>query len=114
MVDTCTIRRRTRSSDPVTGVSTPTDTTVYTGKCRVQQVPMRAEPIETGQDHVLLLRMHVHLPIAGSTGLQAGDAVVITAAGRDPDLVGRVFVIHDLAHKTDATARRVGALERTD
>jgi hypothetical protein len=39
--------------------------------------------------------------------------VTITASVNDPDLVGRVFLIRDLFHKTEPTARRVGVIERT-
>jgi hypothetical protein len=115
MVDACTIRRRTgASTDPVTGVSTPSYTTLYTGKCRIQQrAVQRAEQADVGQDYELLLRLQVQLPLT-VTGLKVGDEVVMTAAGRDPDLVSRVFRIRDLAHKTDATSRRVHVLEKTD
>ncbi len=30
-----------------------------------------------------------------------------------PDLTGRVFRVQELAHKTDASARRLGVVERT-
>ncbi len=44
---------------------------------------------------------------------QVGDEIEITASVHDADLLGRVFRIHDLAHKTHATARRVQCVERT-
>jgi hypothetical protein len=73
----------------------------------------QADRQDVGQDSLLLLRVEVQLPVVGSEGLAVGDEVTITAAVNDADLVGRVFVIHDLAHKSEATARRVQCTERT-
>lgn len=113
MVDACVIRRVTGdTSDPDTGVETPTYATVYTGKCRVQQHQATADQQDIGEDHLLLLRIEVQLPMS-ATGLEVGDEVTMTASVHDADLVDRVFVVHDLAHKTEATARRVQCVERT-
>lgn len=116
MQDACIIRRRNASgtTDPVTGYPTQTYDDVYTGRCRVQQATRgQADRQDVGQDSLLLLRVEVQLPVVGSEGLAVGDEVTITAAVNDADLVGRVFVIHDLAHKSEATARRVQCTERT-
>jgi hypothetical protein len=113
MVDACVIRRRTGSAtDPDTGASTPTYSTLYAGVCKIQNSHAEAGRTDVGEDYLLLLRLEVHLPIA-VIGLQVGDEITVTAAAYDADLPGRVFRIHDLAHKTFATARRVGALEKT-
>jgi hypothetical protein len=113
MQDECTIRRTTgRTTDPDTGASVPTYDVLYTGKCRVQASLAQAARADAGEDYLLLLRLEVHLPMS-VTGLKAGDEIVITDAAYDPDLPGRVFRIHDLAHKTHATARRVGVIEKT-
>jgi hypothetical protein len=115
MVDTCTIRRVTgEAMDPNTGVVGPTylSPDPYAGKCRVQQHQATADQHDAGQDYLLLLRLEVQLPMAVA-GLEVGDEVTITASAYDPDLPGRVFLIHDLAHKTEATARRVQCTERT-
>lgn len=112
MVDTCVIRRSGgRTTDPVTGDVTELYSGFYTGKCRVQQAQAQAQREDIGEDHLLLLRLEVQLPMS-VTGLEVGDEITITAS-RDPDLPGRVFRVHDLAHKTDASARRVQCLERT-
>lgn len=111
MRDTCTVGRE---GDPVTdadGDVTRTSTTLYTGKCRVQQHQATADRQDIGEDNLLLLRIEVQLPMS-VTGLEVGDEITVTASV-DADLVGRVFRIHDLAHKTDATARRVQCVERT-
>jgi hypothetical protein len=113
MVDACTITRVTgRSTDTTTGAVTPTTSTLYTGKCRVQQQQAQATTEDVGEDQVLLLRLEVQLPMS-VTGLQVGDRITVTASAHDADLVGRVFRVHDLAHKTHATARRVQCLEVT-
>jgi hypothetical protein len=112
MVDACTV---TRAGMPVTdanGDVTSTPTTVYTGKCRVQQHQATADEKDIGEDNLLLLRVEVQLPMS-VTGLEVGDVITMTASANDPDLPGRAFRIHDLAHKTEATARRVQCVEVT-
>lgn len=115
MKDACTIRRRNGgTTDPVTGYpATEPYTALYAGQCRVQQAVAIARPHDVGEDHVLIVRFDLQLPIDGTEGLQVNDEVTITAAVNDPDLVGRVFRILELAHKSEATARRVGMTERT-
>lgn len=112
MVDACTIRRKTGESTGAGGVVTPTYSTLYAGKCRVQQAAAQAQQQDPGEAYVLMLRLEVQLPMS-VTGLQTEDEVTITASAHDPDLVGRVFLIRDLAHATHKTARRVQVLERT-
>lgn len=116
MVDACTIRRRSGSgtTDPDTGYPTQSYDQLYAGKCRIQQAQAQAQREDAGEDHLMLLRLEVQLPVAETEGLEVGDEITVTAAANDADLVGRVFLIHDLAHKTEATARRVQVLERTD
>lgn len=119
MVDTCTIRRPDGvTTDPDSGdvVKSYLDPDPYTGqKCRVQQNLAQADRHDVGENFELQLRLTVQLPVA-VTGLKVGDEITITAVGpgRDEDLVGRVFLVRDLFHKTDATSRRVGVTERTD
>lgn len=113
MVDECVIRRRTgETTDPESGEITPTYADVYSGRCRVQQTSAQAAQEDAGEDYQLLLRLEVHLPMS-VIGLEAGDEVAITSSVHDPDLPGRTFLIRDLAHKSHATARRVGVTERT-
>lgn len=115
MRDSCVIRRITSTSgDDFSGVSTPTylNPDPYSGKCRVQQRTVTDTRYDVGEDSVQLQSMELHLPMS-ATGLQVNDQVTITSSAQDPDLVGRVFLVRDLFHKTDATARRVGVTERT-
>jgi hypothetical protein len=115
MVDACTIRRVTgETTVPSSGVVIPAYLVPnpYSGKCRVQQSLAQADQHDAGEDYQLQLRLTVQLPMT-VTGLEVGDQVTITAS-QDGDLVGRTFLIRDLFHKTDASARRVGVTERTD
>lgn len=115
MADACTIRREntTDTTNPITGVGTTTYTTLYTGKCRVQQAVAVARPREIGEDQVNIVRFDLQLPIVGTEGLQVEDLVTITSAVKDADLVNRVFIVWELAHKSEATSRRLGIIERT-
>lgn len=113
MVDTCTIRRSVRqTTDPFSGEAVDTFDELYDGKCRLQQGSAEAQQADVGENYVLLQRVTVQLPV-NVTGIQVGDQITVTAAGRDPDLVGRVFLVRDLFIKTDATSRRVHVQERT-
>ncbi len=114
MIDTCTITRVTSvTTDPDTGVQTPTTATVYEGVCRVQQRSAGGtRPVDAGEAYSLMLRLEVQLPNS-AVGIAVSDLVTITASVNDPDLVGRAFRVHDLAHKSEATARRLGVEEVT-
>ena len=115
MQDACTVTRITgTSTDPQTGVVTPTLATVYTGKCKIQQVVTGglARPALVGEAQFYQLPLHVHLPMT-VTGVQVADKVTVTASVLDPDLVGRSFWVKELFHKSFATARRLGVEEVT-
>jgi hypothetical protein len=112
-VDTCTIKRlNAGETTDADGVITKTYTTLYTGACRVQQQQPYAERHDVGQAYRLLLRLEVQLPMT-VTGLQPDDILTMATSLTDADLPGRVFVIRDLAHKTDASSRRVQCQEIT-
>lgn len=113
MVDECLIRRRTgETTDPHSGVITPTYATVYSGRCRVQQSTGTAQEEEAGEANILLVRFEVQIPMS-VVGVQADDEVVITASAHDPDLVDREFLVRRLAHKTHAVMRRLQVEEAT-
>lgn len=114
MTDTCTITRAgTPTTDPDTGEVTDNPTTVYTGRCKVQQANVQSRPQSPGEAAVLMVRREVHLPVATSGGIRAGDLVEITACPLDPDMVGRRLRVRDEHGKTFATARRLGVEEVT-
>lgn len=112
MVDTCTIRRKSGETTDADGVITPTYSTLYTGVCRVQQQQPYAERHDAGQAYLLLLRLEIQLPMT-VTGLEPDDILTIVTSVMDADLPGRVFVVRDLAHKTDASSRRIQCQEVT-
>jgi hypothetical protein len=113
MVDACTIQRVTgTTTNDTTGVVTPTYTTIYSGRCRVQQVVPIAKPAHVGEAAVWLQRLVLQVPMS-VTGIASDDLVTITASLLDPDLVGRTFHVRELGHKTHMTARRVQLEEVT-
>lgn len=112
MADTCTIRRVTGETTDADGVITPTYAVLYAGICRVQQQQPYAERHDAGQAYLLLLRLEIQLPMS-VTGLAPDDIITMDTSAMDADLPGRQFVIRDLAHKTDASSRRVQAQEVT-
>ncbi|HEX5996952.1 MAG TPA: DUF6093 family protein [Jiangellales bacterium] len=113
MQDTCTIRHRTgETTDPTSGVVTPTYSTVYTGPCRVQQASPAARATDAGEAELLLLSRVLQVPMS-ATGIRAGDRVTIDTSALDPDLDGRVFVVRGEFAKTHATSRRFGIEEVT-
>lgn len=113
MVDACIIRRKTGESTSG-GVVSPTYSTIYTGKCRVQVKPdaESGQSQNVGEAHLVVERHQVQLPIA-VTGLQEGDRITITTSAFDPDLVGRVYAVRDVLRKSHPTSRRVTVLEAT-
>lgn len=115
MYDACTITQATAfDTDPVTGVDTPTEETVYTGKCRLQSAGgygRNADP--TPADPVLMRYRILQLPVIGSGGIRQGAVVVMTTCVNDPDMVGVRMLVRDQDGKSDATARRLGVEEQT-
>lgn len=106
MVDTCTIRRVTgESMNATTLAMTPTYSTVYTGRCRVQLRDAQAANPDAGEHGFVVGRTIVQVPVS-ATGVQINDEVVLSASV-DADLVGRVLRVRGLFHKTHASARRL-------
>lgn len=113
MVDTCLVQRvASQSTDPDTGVITYTYSTVYAGPCKVQQRAAIARPEVIGEAAVFMSRLELHVPVS-VTGIASDDRVSITASAHDPDLLGRVWHIRELAHKSLASARRYSIVEVT-
>lgn len=113
MVDSGRVRRVASSStDPETGVITPTYSVVYAGPCRVQQRVPVARPEAIGEAGVFVARLELHVPVS-VTGIASDDVFDLTAAAHDQDLLGRVWHVRELAHKTFASARRYSLIEVT-
>lgn len=113
MVDACSITRGgTQTTDDLTGDVTSTPTSVYAGRCRVQQQVAFARAGDVGEATRWYSRLELQIP-ATTVGVQVNDRVTVTASVNDPDLVGRVFEVRGLAHKTHATAHRLQIEEIT-
>jgi hypothetical protein len=112
MVDACVVTRKTGETTGPGGVITPTSSTLYTGKCRVQGKPGNRQGTDVGEAYLVIEHHEIQLPMS-ATGLREGDQITITASALDPDLVGKVYVIRDVLAKTHLTSRRVEVLEVT-
>lgn len=113
MVDTGRVRRRIgESTDPDTGIITPTYSVIYAGPCKVQQTRAIARPEVIGEAGVFVARLELHVPVS-VTGIQSDDLFDLTAVGHDQDLLGRVWHVRELAHKTWPSARRYSLVEVT-
>lgn len=115
MLDAVTVTRlASQVTDPETGVVTPTYTTIYTGKCKVQrsQRASRVAPTSVGEAEVFESRLELHLPTS-ATGVTSDDIATVTASVLDPDLVGMVFHVREPAAKTFTTAHRFGIIQVT-
>lgn len=115
MVDTCEIKRRaTATTDADTGIVTYTYTTLYTGACRVKQRSttgvVGGRPHDVGEAFERLLAVELQLPVT-ATGIQADDIVTYLTSLHDADLVGRIFVVSGLSHRTHGSAHRFPCLE---
>lgn len=95
-----------QTTDPDTGVITPTWTTVYSGKCKVAQAAASGSPENVGEATVMASELQLHLPIS-ATGVTTDDRATVVTSTLDPDLAGRKFTIRAPMHKTYATARRL-------
>lgn len=116
MVDQCVIRRAgPETTDPVTGVVTPTWTDIYEGRCKVQEssgFAATGQSPEAGEHAFSVQRYMLHVPMS-VTGAAEGDVATITAATLDPSLVGRVYRLDGEFAKSYATARRFEVEETT-
>lgn len=115
MVDTVTIDRwdGTYTNNETTGAQTKNyGAALYNGKARIQQNAAVSQEDAGAGRVVTTLRLELQVPVT-VTGLKVDDRVTVDASVGDADLVGRVFRVSDLHHKTHATARRVAIEEVT-
>ena len=86
----------TRDTSPVfdtdTGAYTYTTTGIYTGYGRLRRAQVAESDV--GAAGVPVATTSVHLPL-GTTGVQVGDVVEFDGS-RDPELLGRRFVVTDI------------------
>lgn len=110
MADAVTIQHRTgQTTDPDTGVVTPTLSTLYTGKAKIQQQAASASPTTIGEAEVFIGQVEVHVPIT-VTGIRPDDLVTVTASALDADLVGKTYRVRGIADKSFLTARRLAVI----
>ena len=111
MLDTCTVKTPTgTTTNSTTGVVTVTYTDVYAGRCKVQATsPTASNPVVGGATFTVQ-RSEVHVPVGAFTPA-VGQVVTLTAVPLDVLLVGRVFRVVSLLHKSQATAYRLGVEE---
>lgn len=106
MLDSCTVTRQTGVyTDPGTGNVTPTYVQVYSGPCKIQQTIAQSSSPEAGGHKFTVLGMRLDLPVAvGPVAID--DVVTLTASVLDSQLVGRVYRVTEIFHKSMATAQR--------
>lgn len=112
MLDTCTVKTVTGiTTNPTTGADVPTySAPIYTGRCKVQTYEPQERNPEVGGATVTVQRYSIHVPV-GSFAPAVGQVITITAAALDPNLVGNVFRVVALLHKSASTAYRLGVEE---
>lgn len=117
MVDQCIISRASGEAgplDPETGTRTPPPTVdiygpgilPHQGKCKVQTYEAFESKPESGQHVYTVQRYTLHIPVGGPQ-MAIDDRVEITASELDANLVGRVYRVSGLHHKSLATAQRL-------
>lgn len=108
MLDACTITRvvpGSRTYNEATQQYTETDTTVYTGPCRIKI--WRGIDVEAAEQEINVQRYYLDLPLTGGApDVKRRDTVTITAS-LNPALVGRVLVLTDAEAETTDTAFRI-------
>lgn len=111
MSDSCVI---TRGGTPVWNSTTEqydeTDTTVYTGRCRVKMPGSMSLETDVGATERVAIRPEVHIP-ADVEGVAVGNRVTISSAAFNPSLTGSVFRVTSLFHDSQATAQRLDCTE---
>jgi len=111
MVDACDVMRPGEPvTDPETGNVIPGETFVYSGPCKVQQTLSQASSPEAGGHAFTVQDSRVDFPVAAGP-LMVDDVVTVTSSVLDPQLVGRVFRVIELFHKSFATAQRTRVSE---
>ena len=110
MLDVATVTTTSRTIDPSTGAEVTTSTLIHTGRCKVQQSGSQESTPEAGGATVTVQRSEVHFPV-GAFVPAIGQVITVTAATLDPLLIGRVFRVVALLHKSAATAYRLAVSE---
>jgi len=111
MVDACTVRRQgPQVTDYFTGQVTNSSVLVYEGPCKLQQTISQAANPSSGGHAYTVQDVRWDTPVTAGPFL-VDDVVTVTAAALDEQLVGRVYRVSELFHKSGATAQRVRVSE---
>lgn len=90
-------------TDPDGIVTTPL-VEVYAGKCKTQTTVAQAKSPVAGGHVFTVENLQLHFPMSAS--LKTGDTVLMISHRSDPDAVGLVYKIVELARGDHRTARR--------
>ena len=106
MLDTAAVENLTGFTIDANGAEIPSFVTVYSGKCRVQADARREATPVAGGATFTVQRDHIDFPV-GSFLPAIAQVITIKSAALDPYLVGRVYRVTSLLHKSQATAYRL-------
>lgn len=107
MIDTAEIKRQTgETTNPTTGVVTPTYSPVYSGPARFKAPSTGARDATAGGHTFTVTAPEVHVPV-GSCQPQPGDIVTCLTSKYDAGLVGRVHRVVAPPHGSMTTAYRI-------
>jgi hypothetical protein len=113
MFDACTAHRPGAVvTDPDTGVVAPSLTLIYAGKCKVQQTIAQSSNPAAGGHSFTVQTTRWDTPVSAGP-FDVNDVVTMTASVLDPQMVGSVYRVVELFHKSGATAQRVRVEEVT-
>jgi hypothetical protein len=107
MFDACIVDRPGPVvTDPDSGVVAPSLSRIYAGKCKVQQTIAQSSNPTAGGHSFTVQSTRWDTPVSAGP-FAVNDVVTMTGAVLDPQLVGRVYRVVELFHKSGATAQRV-------
>ena len=106
MFDACTVDRPGPPVTDADGVVSPSLERIYTGPCKVQQTIAQSSSPTAGGHSFTVQSTRWDTPVSAGP-FAVNDVVTMTGAVLDPQLVGRVYRVVELFHKSGATAQRV-------
>jgi len=119
MIDTCEVRRPGgQTTDPDTGEVSTSGPVVYgpespeKGKCKVQQTIAQSSKPEAGGLVFTVQDARIDFPVSAGP-FHVNDVATLKTSELDPQLVGRMFRIVEVFHKSMATAQRTRVEEIT-
>ncbi|WP_426302768.1 DUF6093 family protein [Arthrobacter sp. R-11] len=113
MIDVCDVGRPGAPvTDPVTGKVTRPLAPVYSGRCEFQQTLAQASTAASGEHEFSVQDIIWKTPV-GAGPFEVDDVITVTTAAEDGQLLGRVYRVTELFHKTYATAQRCRVEEVT-